>query len=200
MSLRMRTLLGASGLVILLVMGLTLASSRLLIRSLNASDEAVARQEIHRAVHALAGEVDRIRIQTKDYGTWDDTYAFVADRNPLYVQCNLNPQTLRNLQINLIAYLDSAGTLIQASAVDADSGRAAPVPESVRALLCRTPSQFRFTVPGAFVRGIWVFPEGPMVLAGSPILTTKGEGPVRGTVLMGRWLDPSSVEEIGTAS
>jgi signal transduction histidine kinase/sensor domain CHASE-containing protein/DNA-binding response OmpR family regulator len=200
MTLRKRTLLAVAGMVSLIVGVLAVTSSRLLLRSLNASDESATRQEVHRAIHALAGEAERLRVSAKDYGTWDDAYAFVVDRNPEFVRTNLQPQALQNLGVTVVAFLDSSGTLIQISAVDPRSGRAVPVRESVRDLLSEAPVVLRPSQPDRSCAGLWVFPEGPMILGCSPILTSQGEGPVRGAILMGRWLDPSTVAGIGKAS
>jgi len=45
--------------------------------------------------------------------------------------------------------------------------------------------------------GIISLPEGPMLIASKPIITSKHEGPIQGTIIMGRFLDS---EEIGRLS
>ncbi len=44
--------------------------------------------------------------------------------------------------------------------------------------------------------GIVVFPQGPMLFASRPILTSNQEGPVRGSVIFGRFLDGGEIERI----
>ncbi|HZD44193.1 MAG TPA: PAS domain S-box protein, partial [Methanomicrobiales archaeon] len=41
-------------------------------------------------------------------------------------------------------------------------------------------------------------PEGTLMIASRPLLTSSGDGPVRGTLLMGRYLNSEVIEHIGT--
>lgn len=41
-----------------------------------------------------------------------------------------------------------------------------------------------------------LLPEGPMLISSRPILTSKGEGPIRGTIIFGRYLNASGIEAL----
>jgi hypothetical protein len=51
------------------------------------------------------------------------------------------------------------------------------------------PSLVDLKNPNSGISGVLLLPEGPLLIASRPILTGKGEGPVRGAVLIGRSLD-----------
>jgi adenylate cyclase len=50
--------------------------------------------------------------------------------------------------------------------------------------------------PGDGVVGLVSLPEGPMLVASRSILTSEGEGPVRGHLIFGRYLDAEGVEKL----
>jgi len=61
---------------------------------------------------------------------------------------------------------------------------------------------YRRCLAGEYLRealsstGIILLPEGPMLVASRPILTSEEEGPIRGTMIMGRYLNPARVERL----
>ena len=48
--------------------------------------------------------------------------------------------------------------------------------------------------PSSEVTGIIILPEGPMLIASRPIVTSNGEGPIRGTLFMGRFLVSQEID------
>src|SRR5690606_4385746 len=51
--------------------------------------------------------------------------------------------------------------------------------------------------PESVCRGILMLPDGPVLVASRPIVTSNAEGPVRGSLIFGRLLDQAEVERIG---
>ncbi|MEW5721163.1 MAG: PAS domain S-box protein, partial [Chloroflexota bacterium] len=45
-------------------------------------------------------------------------------------------------------------------------------------------------------QGVVVLPEGPLLIAALPILTSQDEGPSRGTLIFGRWLNPAEIAHL----
>ena len=45
--------------------------------------------------------------------------------------------------------------------------------------------------------GIISLPEGPLLVSALPILTSQEQGPIRGTLLFGRWLDAAEIVRLG---
>jgi signal transduction histidine kinase len=50
--------------------------------------------------------------------------------------------------------------------------------------------------PSDYTKGILALPEGAMLFSSQPILTSMGEGPIRGTLVMGRYLDDPKLLKI----
>src|SRR5206468_5054238 len=45
--------------------------------------------------------------------------------------------------------------------------------------------------------GVILLPEGPLLVAARPILTSDGNGPSRGTLIMGRYLNSALIAQLG---
>jgi sensor domain CHASE-containing protein len=122
----------------------------------------------------------------RDWATWDDTYAFVRDRNEKFRQGNLLPQTFDNLRVHLIMMLDEKGRTVYSSGYDNSTDTLYPLaPSDEKALAagfaCRS------IVKGT--QGIILMPQGAMLVNARPIIKSDRSGPIRGTLLMGRYFD-----------
>jgi hypothetical protein len=150
---------------------------------------------VQRAANALSNELSSLAITTNDWSSWDDTYNFIEDANEEYIESNLVNGTFINLRLNLIMYFHSSGKVVFARAFDFRQEEESPVPEK---LLSLSPSDPLLAHPDeeSSIRGIILLPQAPMLIASEPILTSKDEGPIRGTLLMGRYLDAAEIEAL----
>ena len=145
-------------------------------------------KNVDRAQLALSSDIDQLNSTETDWASWNDTYAFIMNRNQNYISANLNVESLSNLRLNLMLFVDSSGQLVFARMVNLDTKRETPVPQNFLknlfkkgTLVCRNESDM--------FKGIVLLPEGPLLISSQPILTSEGNGPVRGTLIMGRYLD-----------
>jgi signal transduction histidine kinase len=145
--------------------------------------------EVSRANDALQSAISRVSNTAAGYATWDDTYKFVQDRNDLYMRANLADPSFPAEDINLVMIVDTEHQVIGAKAYDLVNERSVDVPSFF--LSPQTLESFLFDLDEvkSSVSGIVMLNDGPMLVAAQPILTSDGEGPVRGTLLMGRYLD-----------
>ena len=153
----------------------------------NLEDHTVL-QNVDRAHLALSSDIDQLNTTVRDWAAWNDSYAFIMDRNQNYISANLNTESLSNLRLNLMLLVDTSGQLVIARMVNLDTNREMPVPQNLLkdlfrkgTLICRNQSDM--------FKGIVLLPEGPFLISSQPVLTSEGNGPVRGTLIMGRYLD-----------
>ena len=196
MSLRLTT--------ILVITITTLALVGLLLLSLNATlvphferqqDQGIY-QELQRAQTALDVELEHLEQTARDWAKWDDTYAFVQNPGPAYLQANLQLQTFVDLNLNLMAMLNVDGRVVYSQYVDLRDGQPAEMPAELRASLAdarllAAPSS------SAAQRGLLALPGGPLLLVAHPILPTGGQGQAAGTLLIGRRLDEIELQRLG---
>ena len=70
-------------------------------------DKDIAAVEVKRINDNIQTTLNNLGKINRDWSNWDETYNFMIDQNPFYTQRNLEPETLANLNINYIIYIDS---------------------------------------------------------------------------------------------
>lgn len=60
----------------------------------------------------LENEKENLNSILKDWAYWDDTYNFINDRNPTYVTVNLEEETLENLSLNMMLFVNQTGEVV----------------------------------------------------------------------------------------
>ncbi|MCX8126774.1 MAG: HAMP domain-containing protein, partial [Dehalococcoidia bacterium] len=158
-------------------------------------DEQV-RRNISRGEEALKREISYLNDVTADWAAWDDSYAFVRERDPAYVRSNLVNTTFENLKVNYILLFDAGGTMVAGRGYDFKNNRGLDIPEGLRARL--TPGSFLLSHAGpeSSVAGVLLLPENTLLLVSRPIITSERRGPVAGTLVMARLIDTGPAEEL----
>jgi len=187
-----------------LIVGLVLLSATLILYfvlsdiSAESFSQLEARQvtrNVDRAVNAISNETTTVDTITLDWAWWDDTYTFIEDANERYINSNLGEDTLEGLDLNLMVYINSAGQTIFSSVFDSEQGLM-PVPESLEQRLSSDSPLVHHLEADSKVSGILLLPEGPLIIAARPILPSNGEGPIRGSLIFGRYLDDALIEDL----
>lgn len=149
-----------------------------------------AQEDVQRIVEALDNDAAHLRGLCHDWASWDDTYDYVVSRDPVYAEGNLQVETLDNNQLTVIYIVGVDGEVVARLMREPDEGEECSVLTElpVGHLPLDDPLHATDSL-GAGLSGVFVTREGPMLLASRPILTSAGEGPVRGTLVMGRLID-----------
>ncbi|VVB72970.1 Methanogenesis regulatory histidine kinase FilI [uncultured archaeon] len=188
MSIREKTLLSIVITILFLFLLIYGTSETLLLGSFANLEENLVLQNVNRAKLALSSDIDQINSTLGDWAPWNATYTFINDRNQKYIDQNLNIESLANLRLNLILFLDPSGKLVFAKAVDLQAGKELPIPPNLLSNLFSKGSLICHNESDMF-KGIVLLPEGPLLISSQPILTSTWQGPVRGTLIMGRYFD-----------
>jgi len=200
MTLRRRTLLFLGVTLAILILSLYTVSSTILFRSTLDLEANAARQNSQVANSALTGRITMLSRTTMDWASWDDTYAFVETRDAEYIQSNLPDSTFVTLDLNLILYFNSADEIVYGKAVDLETEMAVPLPPGLTDLLRAHDRALLRPDPANGLTGIVMLPEGPMLVACWAILTSEDQGPSRGVLLMGRYLDSTLITQLSEAT
>lgn len=189
MTLRKRTLL-ILGVTLAGLMATLYASSSTILSSGYAEvEERDTTQNVQRVLDALSEKIAGLDKTTGDYAGWDETYAFIEDGNADYIKSNLSDSTFAQNELNLMVFVHASGRVVYSKAFDLQGGREIPLPQGLgEHLLADSPIAHHSDTESRVV-GIVLLPEGPMLVASRPILTSAYLGPVRGALIMGRYLD-----------
>jgi len=123
-----------------------------------------------------------------DWASWDDTYVFIEDKNDAYVKSNLEDASLAAAHINIIGFYGTDGKTVLVKMVKIGDAPANAVPAELENI-----AQECLKYGNGSAQGIMILGGRLATVATRPILTSKGEGPTMGTVLMARYV---SREEI----
>jgi len=196
MTLRRKTLLIIAGTFYGVIILLFFISRTILLESYAELERQSTHRDVERVLTAYSQGLSSLDTTVADWAAWDDTYAFIVDSDEEYIRSNLTDSTFIELGLNLMLHIDSSGQTVFGKAFDLENEEEIPVPQSVSTYL--TDHDFLVThreVESSYV-GTIVLPEGPMIISFHPILTSEDEGPVRGTLIMGRYLDAVKIDEL----
>lgn len=197
-NLRRKTLaiVGMAAIVSIVVLCITL--SVLVSRDFQALEVQYARQDVQRALDALSSDLENLTIAAQEYAEWDDTYEFVERPNPDYVRSNLIDRTFSALRLNALAITNAKAEVLYSQGYDVVRGRMRPADRSLLDYLAGPGRQtlLKFARPEQVRSGLIALPEGVLMVAARPIVTSQGAGPIRGSLVVGRWLDQREIERL----
>ena len=154
------------------------------------------RQHTERTINTLQEDMSNLRMTTIDWSAWDDTYTFIQDGNETYRDGNIIPESFVVLRVNLVLYLDMAGTLVLGQHIDVEEEEETPLDDALMESMQTGILMTRALDNEDGVTGIILTPKAPMLVSAQPILNSEGEGPPRGVLVMGRYLDDESLSRM----
>ncbi|MFH0847655.1 MAG: CHASE4 domain-containing protein [Chloroflexota bacterium] len=200
MKLRLKTLLALGltfgGLIIVLYV----VSHLFLIRSFIELENEDSRRNLERVTRALDNELSFLDSSTLDWAMWDDTYNFMADLSQQYIDTNITDSTFTTLKLNLLLYLDTSGKVVLGKGFDLYRQKETPIPPDIIEELSSSDCLWGHAGTRSKVCGILSLPEGPMLVVSRPVITSAGEGPIRGALVMGRFLDATGLQHLAETS
>ncbi len=168
-------------------------SQAILLTSFAQLERQGVQQNIERVKAALDNRLAHLDTLTGDWSAWDDTYVFIEDLNDEYMEVNLPDSTLPILELNFMLFFNSADQLVLGRAADLESESTLVVPPSLQNYLSTHTSILHHADPKSRLSGLLSAPDGPLLFASRPIVSSEFEGPIRGTLLMARYLDNAEI-------
>ncbi len=208
MSLKYRIIL------LLLVLGLVNTtldvgiSQFILIPEFNELEEKEGEKDVARAMEALEREIYHLKTMSIDWAAWDDSYQFVQDGNPEYVESNLTDSTFKTSNFNLIYIVNMENRVVYGRVFDnlkeKDIGllqfpREGQIWAEENRLL-KVKNQINGSDSGIILVSDLEGQEYLMMVAAHTILTSDEKGPVKGVIIMGRFITPDREKKLAEIS
>ncbi|MBW4638829.1 MAG: EAL domain-containing protein [Gloeocapsa sp. UFS-A4-WI-NPMV-4B04] len=196
MILRNKTLLIVGATLVSLIGVIYGTSSKILLSGFAKVEAQNTKENVQRVQDALSEEINKLDLTTTDWAQWDDSYAFVQNANKTYLNRHLSNLSISRLELNLMLYVHSSGRIVVSKGYDLERNKDIPILNNF---------QKHFSHPGllqhpntkASLTGIVLLPENPIIISSRPILTSESEGPIKGTLILGRFLDASISKRLG---
>ncbi len=196
MSLRTKILLIISA-VFICAMALVYSVSRLtFIRGLEEIEKQNTSVQTKQTVDVLKYLISDLEADTAGWAAWDDTYDFIQDHNQEYIQSNLADKTFITLQVNGILYIDKSGNIVYSKAFDTENEEEIPFPAELLNHFSKDSPLLSNQNQHRVVSGVLELNQEPAIIAAQPILTSKNEGPSRGTLVFVRLLNENTIREV----
>jgi two-component system, sensor histidine kinase and response regulator len=188
MSLSRKTLVATLGMTIGLLAIVVIVSQMFFLKSFENLENRDTQKNTQRAVEALNAQIVSLDTLTHDWAVWDDTYQFVQDQNQNYVDINTTDESFMSSRLNLILIVDPSGNVVFSKTFDLEKEAEISLPADLNQYLANQ-TLVSHQALDSTITGIIQLNADPLIVASRPILTSNGEGPIAGTIIMGRFLN-----------
>lgn len=160
-----------------------------------------AQKDLKRCVQAIKREIHHLDSFCHDWSAWDDTYEFAVSRSEDYIKSNLQLGTFTDNELNLIYFCDTKGEVMWGQIIDLETEGPMEITDFSKVALPQTHPLISFNVgetalKDLTVAGVFMTGQGPMFIASRPILNSYNKGPIRGSVIMGRFFNNDMAETL----
>jgi signal transduction histidine kinase len=171
--------------------------STILIARFTQLERENVNQNIQRSVNAISDDIAGLERTDCDLAVSDDTYQFVQNpqQGQAYIQANLLDPTLIDIKVDVILYFNQTGNIVYSKAINSDN-IGTQVPQDVLDAIEANTELWNYTTLNGQTDGILSVPEGLLMVASNPILTSEGLGPIIGALVMGRYINDREISDL----
>jgi diguanylate cyclase (GGDEF)-like protein/PAS domain S-box-containing protein len=196
MTLRNKTVLIVGGILVTLLVIMYITSRLIVLNSFVGLERDISERNVHRVLDSMSASLSALDGEAGDWASWDESYAFMNNRNNNFIKRNPTDNAFSELRLSVMLFVNLSGELVFGKAFDLQDGKEAPVPAGIRKYIAPSSLLLRHTNAESSIAGIVVLPEGPMLVASRPVLASQGKGPIRGTLIFGRYLDRQEIRRL----
>lgn len=175
-------------------------SSRVIRQGFSELETADASAKVQMAVDALNSELQELDSKTRDWAADDDAYNFIAGRNPGYLDTHIYPGTIKNLRVNLIAYLNPEGQVVEVKTYDHTTGLEVTPTSNLASLLISSPRLSNRDSLKKGLSGIFFLDGKPLLVAAHPITPNNPNALTNGALIFGRTLDDNEIQRLANVT
>jgi sensor domain CHASE-containing protein len=180
MNLRQKTLLLTTLPLLSLLVILFGSFSIILQRSYSRLEQRDAERNLQRVDEVLAGDLAQLQSLTEDWAAWNDTYRFIQDQNPDFIESNLTKYAFESLQLNAVAFVGLAGDVVYGKGYDFEARDFLPLPSDLGQQLTPQSELMQFPHLAHHHQGIIQVNDRFMLVVIEPILRSDATGPASG--------------------
>ncbi|MBN1490998.1 MAG: response regulator [Phycisphaerae bacterium] len=156
-----------------------------------------AANDMNRCREAIHRENEHISIFCDDWSTWDEAYQFVQDGNQTFIDSNLaSREFFADVNLPLVYFVDTQGKIIWKQVLDLDTLDSLDVAVLPAERFPVNHVLLRHTTADDCITGTIMTRLGPLLIAAHPIVRGDGSGAIRGTLIMGRFLNDDAVRRL----
>ncbi|MBW4520371.1 MAG: response regulator [Scytolyngbya sp. HA4215-MV1] len=185
---------------LLTIFGITgflyLVAAKILLHNFAQAERQLVQLNLQRVEGTITNDLNQLQSKIYEYAHWDDTYNFIKTQNANYIKLTWTDIPLTNLQLNIVALVNASSQVVFKKNFDFQTQQEKPFPEALNHGGKLDQAFVRYFVNDNGSHGLLMLPEGALLIASSPILTSEIKGPSRGTLFLGRYLDQMAIKRL----
>jgi two-component system, NtrC family, sensor kinase len=196
MSIRKKTLMIVGLAVCIMLVSLTFVSRMVVFKGFADLEQKDALVNLQRGISEISAALTGLNSAVGDWAPWDDSYTFVQDGNQDYIDSNITDSTLVNLGINFVLFINNSGQVVYGHFVDLAEEKGVSPPRGLVDKVFSFTQLVKHADTQSNKTGIIMMPTGPVLAASQPILKSDDSGPIKGTIVMGKYLDSAEIKRL----
>jgi adenylate cyclase len=170
--------------------------STIILNSFRKLEAEETKKNLQRLQGFLDEEIQELNAISKDWGGWDDTYFFVQNQDPQYIENNIYADIFENLKLNLFLLYNKNLDLALNSTYNLGSQQLEQAQPELLLELQQKEHLLRFTDDRGETKGFIILNEHLYFIVLRPILDSASQGPNQGTIVMARIIDANKIKEL----
>ena len=182
-------------LLVLLISGGCAASYYYILGNIKHQEKQAILQDIKRVQYLLSDSRNSLNVISAEYAAWDDTLEFTKNLSEKYIANNFNYSSLENSRIHMFAILDTSDKLKYIKVYDPKQRKDIEPPREIIDFINKNSRELGQHANVHSVSSEIISVNGqPMIISFRPITDSKYEAPIGGTLIIGRYIGDSIVD------
>ncbi len=192
-SLSKKVLASVSTVFLLLFVGQYGLASHIISRSYSKLEQEQVLTNVERLQKIVTQEVEDLSSVTKDWGWWNDTYAYAKDGNAAYEEDNFTASGYDEISVDFIAVFNTSSQIIYAGQLDPAKHEIVALSDNIVQSLKEQAQKFNPHEITSGTSGTLLLEGQPAIISFQHILQNGHVGPSRGTFVMGRFVNEAKL-------
>lgn len=196
MSLRKKAFIFITVICLLLIGSVFFITRSIILNNFQKLETENTQKNLDRVESALNEKIAALDTFTQDYAGWDDTYAFIKNGNQEYIDSNLVDETFSGTKIDVMIFVNNAGQIVFSKMFDQELQQSLPLTNDFKQYL--QPGSLLLTHENtkSMQSGFVLLKKSPMFVVSRPIITSEKNGPILGSLIMGKYISKAEVENV----
>ena len=176
---------------------LSIILNNIIIGSYSDLESKTVSDNVGRVLKQFDQENKNLGAVATDWSMWDDTYFFVENKNETFIQNNMLYDIFNGIKINFMLFYNNSGALVYSKVYDFQMKNETILPATLYLYISsKKESLLTHKNLESNQTGIIIYDtkKTPLIISTTPILRTNGDGPIHGSLIIGRFLDDTKVK------
>ncbi len=197
MGLSVKVLIIICGIFLLMLAFLHIVTTTVIMGSFLQLEEQNITTNLNRVLNTLEQDLAGLHSTGGDWAAWNETRDFAINHNKDYIENNLNVSTLENIKMNFMLFFSNSGEPLYSVGIKfGDEGEETPVSEELITKIRNEKSLLVHKDAKDAKTGFIFLSEETAIITAWPISNSEMDGPISGTLIMGRYFDDEELNSI----